>query len=387
MNTSSDTNCRHARYKLGAIAILAVAGLALGWDQGQLPRRDTPIDTVGANTTAPDLALYCEIIARVRAGQNYYSAARECIPHYGFPISSPLNWRLPTYAWVFSSLPGPAWIQAALILLSLAAIGLACSAQARTSGVLVAAITALFLFGIAAWSIDGYAYVAQEPWAATLVVISLAAHALGGRPGDRGQAAGDRAHLWRSLAVAAGIAALFFRELALPFCAVAAAVAAWNRRWFEAAGWLTGIVVFFGFFAWHVDQVHAQLAGVAVEGAGGLNQWLRFGGLDFVLLTTRMNKLLFASPAWLLWLYLLASLIGLSQRTDETSRLACLASLAYLLAFAVVGRPENFYWGLLPAPLLAWGAAHGPLALLWASGKRELPGIALPGRLPSSAGP
>jgi hypothetical protein len=101
---------------------------------------------------------------------------------------------------------------------------------------------------------------------------------------------------------------------------------------------------------------------------------LRFGGLDFVLLTTRMNSLLFAAPGWLLWLYLLLALMGLASRGDETSQLACLGALGYLLVFAVLGRPENFYWGLIPAPFLAWGAAAGPRAVasLWRAATEPL---------------
>jgi hypothetical protein len=91
---------------------------------------------------------------------------------------------------------------------------------------------------------------------------------------------------------------------------------------------------------------------------------MRCGGLDFVLLTVRMNSLLFAAPPAALWLFLLVSLIGLAQRSDATSRLCCLAALLYLLAFAFVGRPENFYWGLLYAPLLPWGVGPG-LSALW----------------------
>jgi hypothetical protein len=53
----------------------------------------------------------------------------------------------------------------------------------------------------------------------------------------------------------------------------------------------------------------------------------------------------------------------LAKRTDDAGRLICLAALAYLAAFAVVGRPENFYWGLLAAPLLVWGAGHAPAAI------------------------
>jgi hypothetical protein len=156
---------------------------------------------------------------------------------------------------------------------------------------------------------------------------------------------------------------LLFRELALPYCGVACLCAAWKGRWWESAAWAAGIALFFGYFAWHVVQVREQLGAGEAAAGGGLAQWLRFGGLDFVLLTTRMNGLIFAAPAAVLWLYLLASLLGLSHRHDETCRLACLAALAYLLAFAVVGRPENFYWGLLAAPLLAWGVAQAPSAI------------------------
>jgi hypothetical protein len=72
-----------------------------------------------------------------------------------------------------------------------------------------------------------------------------------------------------------------------------------------------------------------------------------------------MNSLLFGAPAWLLWLYLIVALVGLGRGRDETSQVACGAALLYIVAFAIVGRPENFYWGLLPAPLLVWGMARG----------------------------
>src|SRR5437762_2724997 len=83
-----------------AVAILAVSGLALGWNKGQLPHRSSPAaDCPGSAQIAADLALYRDVIAGVRDGQDYYTVAREKIPEYGFPVSSPLNWRLPTYAW------------------------------------------------------------------------------------------------------------------------------------------------------------------------------------------------------------------------------------------------------------------------------------------------
>lgn len=91
---------REARTILAIFSVIAVAGLFLGWSKGQLPHRGEPAIATGdgAAATAPDLALYGEIIGSVRSGSNYYATAREAIPRYGFPIASPLNWRLPTYA-------------------------------------------------------------------------------------------------------------------------------------------------------------------------------------------------------------------------------------------------------------------------------------------------
>jgi hypothetical protein len=354
INMSDQTHAEEQRRKDGRLilvfyTIIAVAGLLLGWNKGQLPRRDEPAAAAGsaAGATAPDLVLYHEMIAAVRGGANYYDAAREAIPRHGFPIASPLNWRLPTYAWLLSRLPNNGWIQAVLLLLAIGGLGVAFAAVRRRAGAGYAGLTALLLFGVARWTFDGEAYLAQEVWAAQFLVFALAAHSLG-----------QSSKPWRALAVVTGLLALFFRELALPFCGIACLLAAWNRRWVEAAAWAAGIAAFMAFFAWHISQVRAQLAGTEVAAAAGLSQWLRYGGQDFVLLTTRMNSLLFAAPGWMLWLYVLASLVGLARRPDETNQLACLTALAYVLIFAFAGRPENFYWGLMPAPLLAWGAAQ-----------------------------
>ncbi len=367
---------RDARLVLAAFALLAVVGSLASFGRGSLPRRSADhaavVRQVSPDGTAPDLALYRQIIADVRYGRGYYEAAAERIPQFGFPTASPLNWRLPTYAWILSRLPTEAWIQG--VLLAIGAAGLiltfrvewlnrssapdtACGAKCRVGARLAGPLLAtLLMFGVVRWGLDGPAYLAQEVWAGTLIVLSLAAHALGSRmPG------------WRVVAVAAGTLALLLRELALPYCLVAGGVALAGRRWREAAGWIAGIGAFAVLVIYHVALVHAHQPAGAAAGGAGLAQWLRFGGLDFVLLTLRMNSLLFAASAVVLWLYLLGSLVGLSQSANETSRVACLAAVFYVAAFAVVGRTENFYWGLLLAPLLPSGLAAAPAALqkLW----------------------
>lgn len=343
----SDSPNHRSRATWTLLAALAIVGAVVGWGRGQLPERDpapvvseVPLKSqASSERTAPDLQLYREVVADVRAGHDYYSVARQKIPSFGFPIHSPLNWRLPTYAWLFALLPGPRWIQAALVFLSLVGLALAFAAEKQRSGPLGATFVVLLLVGVVRWSLDGEAFYTQEAWAATLILISLSAYMLN----------------WPVVAVVAGGAALLFRELAFPYCVAGLTVALLGRRWKESAGWACGIGLFFAYYAWHFVQVRAQLAGLGESGGTDLAQWLRLGGLDFVLLTGRMNGLLFAAPALVLWLYLLASLMGLADRTDPGSRVACLAAVLYLLAFAVIGRQENFYWGLMYAPLLPWG--------------------------------
>ncbi len=332
---------------------IALAGLALSWNLGHLPQRE-PIACAAADSTAiaPDLALYLEVIARVRRGEAYYTVAAQSIPSHGFPTSSPLNWRLPTYAWALSCLPCAGWIQLTLISLSLAALAATFAARVKLDGPLCAGLTTLVMIGVLRWSVDGYACVAQEPWAATLLVLALAAHR-----------AGEQNSVCRFVGIAAATGALFVRELALPFCGMGFLVALYHRRWREASAWSAGLALFFAFYAWHVGQVRAQLATSGVAAAPEMAQWLRFGGLDFVLLSLRMNGLLFQAPGAVLWLFLLAGLLGACQSSGETEQLAGLAATAYVVAFAFLGRPENFYWGLIPAPLLAWGIGSLPLSV------------------------
>src|SRR4029453_9358256 len=101
---------REARVTLILLGILALAGFIVGWGKGNLPQRAPRDVTAATKGTTPDLALYQAVIADVRSGRDYYDAAHERIPQFGFPIRSPLNWRLPTYAWLLAVLPNKCWI-------------------------------------------------------------------------------------------------------------------------------------------------------------------------------------------------------------------------------------------------------------------------------------
>ncbi len=375
-NRCADLSPWQARCVLCLLGAVAVGGVIASWNKGNLPQRDQPpvgIGSAGASPSqsalsqsalsqsapipdiAPDLQLYRDVVAAVARGENYYAAAKPQLLKHGFPVRSTFNWRLPTYAWVFSCLPGPWAIQTLLVLLAAAGLTLHFQAEATARGFAVALFSSFIMIGVIKWSVDGLAFYTQEIWAGVLILLSI------GAMGKTGTA-------WRVVFVSAGIAALLFRELALPYCFWAGIFAAYHRRWQESFAWAMGIIVFFAFLYWHSQQVAAQLTPQDLSStSGGIRQWLKFGGLDFVLLTTRMNAFLFNAPGPLLFLYLLLALVGLASARDERLTLQLLAAASYLAAYCLVGMEINFYWGLLYAPLLPAGIAAAPAAIgtLW----------------------
>ena len=129
----------------------------------------------------------------------------------------------------------------------------------------------------------------------------------------------------------------------------------------EAAAWLAGMALYALFFAWHASQVMPRLP-QAVDGAG-LGKWMQFGGLKFLLATTRTHLLILLAPAWVVALCLPLGVLGLAGWRHDMGRHSLVVVAVYLSLFAVVGALENFYWGLLYTPLLAIGAAWSPFVL------------------------
>lgn len=299
-----------------------------------------------------DLKYYREVVTRVGNGENYYDVANERLRYWGFRVGSTFNWRLPTYAYVLGSLPSPQWIRAVLLILAGLGMLLTLVAEASELGLLAAPATVLLQVGVSAWALDGDAFLAQEVWAGILILVSVAA---------AGCAASSPR--WRSVAVAAGLLALFFRELVLPYCLIAGVLAGWHGRRSEAAVWLSGIVLFALYLWWHAQQVAARLTPADRAGSQGILEWVQFGGLSFDIMATRMNAFLMNAPGWLVFLYLLLALIGLLSWRSEQGLLLSLTTLAYLFAFAVIGRSMNFNWGLMFAPLLPFGIVRAPGAM------------------------
>jgi hypothetical protein len=342
--TVEHASLRTACHPIGWVAVLALVSLCAGATAAGQERTQAagPSATAEASPLSPDLRLYQSEIAAIRRGENYYDAAHRMLPDCGFPTGSVFNWRLPTTAWITASFPANHWARYALIALALLACERVLRWEDDVSDGRRSWILGVWLFGIVSWLWDGEAYLTQEVWAAVILLAAVASRQRG------------RRHLGAGLE----LAALFVRELVLPWLVVSLVIAGWRRQWRELTLLIAGLTAWGAFFTWHAGEVARRLTEADVVSGAGASGWLAFGGVSFLASTMRMNGLIHAAPA-VVGLGLLAlGFVGLLRRTDELGRrLAAIVAL-YVAAFTIVGQPFNLYWGLMYVPALGWGLAQ-----------------------------
>jgi hypothetical protein len=202
----------------------------------------------------------------------------------------------------------------------------------------------LAMLGAFLWCVDGDAFFAQELWAGVLIAVSIGCYGVHFRAGG----------------IAAGLAALWMRELAVLYVVVAIVLAIRERRWREVAVWCVGVGCYGAFLAWHAWQVQQHLTEHELAEASG---WIQFGGPAFVIRTSQMNVWLFNLPAWVALLYLVAALLGLAWWRGPQALLAGGTVGLYLATFLVVGKSFNAYWGLLYVALLPLGLVRAPASI------------------------
>jgi len=345
--------------RVPALAVLVLTAVATGWcvwvalTQEILPPKaeagSPPTGSSARTDGRGDSDFYRTIVGRVRAGDNYYDAVAEELRERGYAPHSTFNWRTPLYAWLFGKLPSRVWGQVLLGMGALTTAFLACRVLCLGGGEGRAVACLVLLLGPFAWCAVADVCLFTELWAGMLIALSVCAYALG---------------RWR-LAVAAGLAALFFRELALPYCAICLGLACRQRRRGEVSWWLAGVAMYVCFMTFHAMEAARRIMPTAGPDAPG---WVRFGGTAFVLLTTQINYFLIVSPSWVAAVYLPLSLLGLAAWPGTNGVRAGLTAAAFVAAFTVIGiKPHNAYWGLLYAPLLPLGLVWVPAALrdLW----------------------
>jgi hypothetical protein len=306
-------------------------------------RDPTPpfIPPPGATT---DLDVFGRIVARIHAGENFYDASQAELRAHGYPTRSVFNWRTPIYAlWLAS---GPGWLLGKwlVVLGSFTAVGLTCKDLLDEYGPCAAGAGGVFVVGSLSFCLGGPTYLFTELWAGIFLALSVCAYH----------------RRVPALGVVLGLAAVFYRELALPYALVCLGLAVRKKRTRESLAWLVGLSLFVVMMALHARQVHARLTPLDVAIEGG---WVRFGGVRFLLRTSQVNVFLLGFPLSWTAFYLPLALLGLYGSKGEDGLRVGLSMAAFLVAFAAVGHPYNYYWGLVDAPLLATGVAGAPRAL------------------------
>jgi hypothetical protein len=312
-----------------AALILAVVGLLGGAERER-----------AAPTSGPtDLGLYAYAAGAAAHPSTYYAEAVAEQRREGYELKPFLVVRPPALSFLLAALQTEAARRLAVVALALASLAAWWAALGREG---VTPLPRAFdLIALATGALPAVALQApylHEVWAGLLISLSLALR----RPERFG------------LAVAAGLAAALIRELAAPYLVAMAVTALAGRRWREAAAWGVALVLFAAALAVHAHMVDVLVLPTDHAGAG----WMKLGGWPFVLHTAQWNAVLAVSPAWLTALAVPAALAGAATWTSSLGRRLAATLVAYVLALAVIGRPENFYWGLMFAPLLPLGFAR-----------------------------
>jgi hypothetical protein len=328
---------RAARALIAGVLLLIVIGL---FDHG-VPQADS-FATGGA--TRSDPALYRAITARVAQGQDYYVAAASEQRARDYPLRPFVTMRLPTLAVLTARIGGEDNALLLLRGLTLAAL-LALILRLRREAVslkdwLAPSAIALVSFKLVAQS---GLQIWHEPWAAMLLCLALVM-----RTETR----------WLQ-SILCALAAACFRELAAPLLLVMLVAAAFEKRWREAAGWAVATSIFALLLWSHASHVMAQLLPSDPASAG----WAGLAGWPFILMMAGASSAFALLPATLIAVALPLALIGWAGQTNPLARRIALFLGGMMGAFMLVARPDNFYWGLLVAPLLPIGLAWAPVAV------------------------
>jgi hypothetical protein len=295
------------------------------------------------DVTDSDLALYKAVAGRVAEGQGYYPAvvAEQRIRDY--PLKPIVTVRLPTLATLIGAI-GP---DAASVLLHLLALAAAAALALRLESIAGsrlrwAVATTLGAAAIALLTVPTLTFW-HEAWAGLLITLSLAC-----RTPKR----------WLA-SVALGLCAVMIRELALPYLFVMAVMAWRDGSRSEALAWMAAIVLSGAALAGHA----LALSQFVVASDAASPGWSSAGGWPFILQMMQRCTLFAFVPPPILAFLLPLSLLGWTALRSPLFERGALILLGYIVAFMLIGRPDNFYWAILLAPLLPIGLAFAPAAL------------------------
>lgn len=289
-----------------------------------------------------DLQLYCDIIAGVAGGRDYYEVAAEELRKGGYPLKPFFTFRLPTHASIYA-LVGERPMVMVVWALCLALI-LAWWIKLRPHLPLPLLALAMFLLaGGLGGMLQPQTGLFHESWAALLLGMMIAVH----RP--------DR--FWP--AVILGWAALMVRELALPMVLAMGGLALIEKRWREAAAWALAVTLFGIYLTLHAQWVSQ----VVLPGDPPSPGWSGLNGLQFALKSIAKVTFGIRLPDAIAIGLLILSLFGWASVKAGWALRATLLIAGYTAMLALLARSDTFYWALIPAPLAFVGLAFLPKAV------------------------
>ena len=278
-----------------------------------------------------DVHLYHDIAAAVAKGEPYHQAAAEMQRAHHYPLKPFVTMRLPTLNWLavqfgwlgvqkiaFAALFTAilCWVVAVEDMLHWGErIGIGIALAAGGSSVVQPGILALheYLSGI---------------------FLALALAGVVGWP----------QRWWLILLPAA--AALFIRELALPFVLLAMTFAIYDKRWREVAGWAGLLWLFVGAMAWHAHAVQLQVRPGDIVSAG----WTAAQGFSAFLKAVIFTSVLQGLPLGLALLAAMLPLVGWLALPGRAGLFAILLFAGYAVMISAFSRPDTFYWGAIVMP-------------------------------------
>jgi hypothetical protein len=313
-----------------------------------------PPDTVAASTSRSedraDVRLYETVIARVRGGEPYYSAAAAALRAGNYPLRPFVTFRLPTLAWIEAHLPRTATI-AAVFLLAAATFAAwwhrLAPAFARTPPRLIAG--ALVLAGMTRF-VQPQLVVFHEVWASLLIALSLALW----RPGR-----------WAT-SVGVALAAVLVRETAALFPLVMASAALIEGRRREAAAWSAVLAALAVALVLHAQAV----AGVVLPDDPASPGWTGMHGAGLFVSSVIAATGLSLLPTIIAATLIVLAAFGWQGWADPMVPRVQGLLTAYLLLIGFAARPDTWYWALFAAVPLLPGLAFAP------DGLRDLIGAA-----------
>jgi hypothetical protein len=344
-----------ARLALLAFALLLVLSAVVPITSGtSRPAPATSSETAAESGEAKperdtDLAFYDRVIERIAKGESYYDFIVGEQRASNYPVRPGLAVRLPTLAYLDAWLGRPGQIAAALALMLATLVAWWRRLGEEPGGDPRRIWKVAFVYFGVSLGLNSYFFVLHELWVGGLLALAFALH----RPGK-----------WQaSLAVAA--LALAIREHALPFVLLMAAMAFWRRNWKEGAAWSALAAAFLALLAVHLQIVSAQ----TLPSDPQSDSWLALRGLGGWLTNVVLSSNLRFLPHWLAGPLVIVAMAGWAGWRSPAGTFGTFLFLGYALAFAIAGRANNFYWGMMIAPTLFLGFAFAPQALgsLWRS--------------------